>query len=83
MFARFRTPTPHPRRPAQSSVSRFSETLGGQEGYAVVVVYFCFKDSIDSGFDESVIHRKMLLKPAAYIRIYVIPPHEHRCGQSV
>ena len=29
---------------------------------------------MDSGFDESIIHRKMLLKPAAYIRIYVIPP---------
>ena len=33
-----------------------------------------FEDSMDSGFDESVIHRKMLLKPAEYIQIDVIPP---------
>ena len=83
MFSRFQTPTSHPRRPAQSSLSRFSETLGGQEGCAVVVVCFCFKDSIDSGAGESVMCRKSMLMPAGYIRIDVITSHEHHCGQNV
>ena len=76
MFAQFRTPTSRPRRPAQSSVSRFSETLGGQEGCAVVVVCFCFKDSIDSSAGESVVCRKSMLMPVAYIRIDVITSRE-------
>ena len=83
MFARFQIPTSRPRRPAQSSVSRFSETLGGQEGCAIVVVCFCFKDSIDSGARESVVCRKSMLMLAAYIRIDVITSHEQHCGQNV
>jgi len=83
MFAWFRTPTSRPRRPAQSSVSHFSETLGGQEGCAVLVVCFCFKDSIDSGARESAVCRKSMLMPAAYIRIDVITSHEQHCGQNV
>ena len=83
MFAWFWTPTSRPRRPAQSSVSCFSKTLGGQEGCAVVVVCFCFKDSIDNGAGESAMCRKSMLIPAAYIRIDVITSHEQHCGQNV